>query len=221
MISNRRISQRELKNAYILPALAYELHAHQPAPLIETGREIDDRKAGKRSADHHFLQVRGPNVFIGSWKMPEKTAEDFTADGLFDTGDQGRIDDDYLSIVGRSEDMAITGGLNVYPRKVERFIDDLAGVKASAVIGVTHPDSGEGVVAVVATVDGATLGEDDVILAARNDLANYKVPRRVVFVDDLPRNAMAKVQKGRLRECYGNLFASATARATAFGLDTP
>jgi malonyl-CoA/methylmalonyl-CoA synthetase len=153
------------------------------------------------------LQIRGPNVFIGYWKMPEKTAEDFTEDGFFNTGDQARIDDDgYVSIVGRARDMVITGGLNVYPKEVEGFIDDLAGVRESAVIGVPHPDFGEGVVAVIVTADGATLGEDDVILAAKKDLANYKVPKRVIFVEELPRNTMAKVQKSTLREKYGGIF---------------
>ena len=154
------------------------------------------------------LQVRGPNVFVGYWKMPDKTAEDFTEDGFFDTGDQGRIDEDgYISIVGRARDMVITGGLNVYPKEVELFIDGLPGVKESAVIGVPHPDFGEAVVAVVVLDDGAKPGEDDLLLAAKEHLANYKVPKRVVFLDELPRNSMAKVQKLILRETYQNLFA--------------
>ena len=140
------------------------------------------------------LQVRGPNVFIGYWKMPEKTAEDFTEDGFFNTGDQARIDEDgYVSIVGRAKDMVITGGLNVYPKEVELFIDGLPGVKESAVIGVPHADFGECVVAVVVPADSAALVEDDVIQATKENLANYKVPKRVVFVDKLPRNTMAKV----------------------------
>lgn len=154
------------------------------------------------------LQVRGPNVFVGYWKMPDKTAEDFTEDGFFDTGDQGRIDEDgYISIVGRARDMVITGGLNVYPKEVELFIDGLTGVKESAVIGVPHPDFGEAVVAVVVLYDGAKPGEDDLLLAAKEHLANYKVPKRVIFLDELPRNSMAKVQKQILRETYQNLFA--------------
>lgn len=154
------------------------------------------------------LQVRGPNVFVGYWKMPDKTAEDFTEDGFFDTGDQGRIDEDgYISIVGRARDMVITGGLNVYPKEVELFIDGLTGVKESAVIGVPHPDFGEAVVAVVVLYDGAKPGEDNLLLAAKEHLANYKVPKRVVFLAELPRNSMAKVQKQILRETYQNLFA--------------
>ncbi|MFQ5983809.1 MAG: AMP-binding protein, partial [Woeseiaceae bacterium] len=153
------------------------------------------------------LQVRGPNVFIGYWKMPDKTSEDFTEDGYFNTGDQGRIDHEgYVSIVGRARDMVITGGLNVYPKEVERFIDDLPGVKESAVIGVPLADFGEGVVAVVVPEDGAIIAEDDVIQAAKQCLANYKVPKRVVLVDELPRNTMAKVQKNALREAYRDLL---------------
>ncbi len=149
------------------------------------------------------LQVRGPNVFIGYWKMPEKSAEDFTEDGFFNTGDQGRIDDDgYLSIVGRAKDMVITGGINVYPREVELFIDDLPGVRESAVIGVPHPDFGESVVAVLVKENDAMINEDEVIKAAKENLADYKVPKRVVFVKELPRNAMGKIQKGCLRETY-------------------
>ena len=153
------------------------------------------------------LQVRGPNVFVGYWKMPEKTAEDFTADGFFNTGDKGLIDDDgYVSIVGRAKDMVITGGLNVYPKEIELFIDDLPGVKESAVIGVPHSDFGEGVVAVVVCEDCIALEEDDVVVPAKENLAAFKVPKRVVFVKELPRNTMAKVQKSLLRERYEQLL---------------
>lgn len=153
------------------------------------------------------LQVRGPNVFVGYWKLPDRTAEDFTADGYFNTGDLGRVDDDgYVSIVGRAKDMVITGGLNVYPKEVELFIDDLPGVRESAVIGVPHADFGEGIVAVVVAGDGAAVSEETIIRAARENLANYKVPKRVVFLDELPRNTMGKVQKNNLREIYRNLF---------------
>ncbi|MFQ5548288.1 MAG: AMP-binding protein [Woeseia sp.] len=153
------------------------------------------------------LQVRGPNVFIGYWRMPEKTVGDFTEDGFFNTGDLGRIDrDGYLSIVGRSKDMVITGGLNVYPKEVELFLDGLPDVKESAVIGVPHADFGEAVVAVVVPEDGASPAQDDIIRAAKKSLANYKVPKCVVVVDELPRNAMAKVQKSSLRQTYKRLF---------------
>lgn len=153
------------------------------------------------------LQVRGPNVFKAYWRMPEKTAEDFTADGFFNTGDLGRIDaDGYVAIVGRSKDLVITGGLNVYPKEVELFLDGLDGVKESAVIGVPHVDFGEGVVAVLVADGSRTLEEKLVIDACRDNLANFKVPKRVVFVDELPRNTMAKVQKNRLREDYADLL---------------
>jgi malonyl-CoA/methylmalonyl-CoA synthetase len=153
------------------------------------------------------LQVRGANVFAGYWKMPDKTAQDFTSDGYFNTGDKGQIDGDgYVSIVGRAKDVVITGGLNVYPKEVELFIDDLPGVKESAVIGVAHADFGEAVVAAVVLVEGGQLSESDIINTAKEQLANFKVPKRVVFIDELPRNSMAKVQKNVLRETYKDLF---------------
>ena len=153
------------------------------------------------------LQVRGPNVFIGYWKMPDKTAQDFTEDGFFKTGDLGRMDEDgYVSIVGRSKDMVITGGLNVYPKEIEKVIDELSGVRESAVIGVPHPDFGEAVVAVVVSRENVTLDEEAVIRATKECFANYKIPKRVVFIDELPRNAMGKVQKSSLRETCNDLF---------------
>ncbi|MEM7277350.1 MAG: malonyl-CoA synthase [Pseudomonadota bacterium] len=153
------------------------------------------------------LQVRGDNVFLGYWRMPEKTAADFTEDGYFNTGDMGRIDSDaYLVIVGRSKDLVITGGLNVYPKEIELFIDDLPGVTESAVIGIPHADFGEAVVAVVVTASPDTANEKAIVDACRQELANFKVPKAVVFVDELPRNAMAKVQKNALRESFKNLL---------------
>lgn len=177
-----------------------------PLPGVEI-RITDDEGETLPSSEIGNLQVRGPNVFIGYWRMPDKAAADFTRDGYFNTGDLGRIDDDgYISIVGRSRDIVITGGLNVYPKEVELFLDRLPDVKESAVIGVPHWDFGEAVVAVVVPNDGASPAEDDIIRSAKQNLANYRVPKRVVFVDDLPRNAMAKVQKSSLRETYKGLF---------------
>jgi malonyl-CoA/methylmalonyl-CoA synthetase len=149
------------------------------------------------------IEIRGPSVFGGYWRRPEKTAEEFTADGFFITGDVGRQDPDgRVWISGRAKDLIISGGYNVYPKEVELVLDELAGVTESAVIGVPHPDFGEGVVAVVI---GA--GEEAAMIAqARAQLAAYKAPKRVVFVDDLPRNAMGKVQKNLLRERYAALF---------------
>ena len=179
-----------------------------PLPGVEVRITDDDGNLLPRDEIGN-LQVRGPNVFIGYWKMPDKTAEDFTEDGYFNTGDKGKIDGDgYVSIVGRAKDMVITGGLNVYPKEIELFVDDIPGVKESAIIGVPHPDFGEGVVAVVVPETAGDIAEHDIIDACKTDLANFKVPKRVVFVDELPRNTMAKVQKNVLRDTYRALLDS-------------
>ncbi len=150
------------------------------------------------------IQVSGPNVFSGYWQMPEKTAEEFTADGYFKTGDVGRFDENgYLSIVGRSKDLIISGGYNVYPKEIESVIDEMPGVLESAVIGITHPDFGEAVTAVVVPRDGALLSEAAIIESLKQKIANFKVPKRVHVVDELPRNTMGKVQKNLLRERFG------------------
>ena len=150
------------------------------------------------------IEFRGPNVFAGYWRMPEKTAEEFTADGWFRSGDLGwRSEDGYVAIVGRGKDLVISGGFNVYPKEVELLIDKLDGVVESAVIGLPHPDFGEQVTAVVVREPAATgLGERSVIDALKRDLAGYKVPKQVFFVDGLPRNSMGKVQKTALRERF-------------------
>jgi malonyl-CoA/methylmalonyl-CoA synthetase len=177
-----------------------------PLPGVQI-RIVDDAGEELPEGEIGDLQVRGPNVFKGYWKLPNKTAEDFTADGFFNTGDKGMIDTDgYVSIVGRAKDLVITGGLNVYPKEVELFLDDLTGVKESAVIGIPHSDFGEAVVAVIVRQPGADTGEDEVISACRDELANFKVPKRVEFVEQLPRNTMAKVQKNIMRETYKDLF---------------
>ncbi len=177
-----------------------------PLPGVEV-RIMDDRDNAVAIGEIGNLQIRGANVFKGYWKMAEKTAEDFTDDGFFDTGDKGRISEDgYVSIVGRAKDMVITGGLNVYPKEIELLIDDLPGVKESAVIGLPHADFGEGIVAVVVLEPGTNLAEADVIGPIKENLANFKVPKRVVFVDELPRNTMGKVQKNLLREAHNNMF---------------
>ncbi len=150
------------------------------------------------------IQVKGPNIFKGYWQMPEKTAEEFTEDGYFKTGDVGRVDTEgYVSIVGRSKDLIISGGYNVYPKEIESVIDEMSGVLESAVIGVPHADFGEAVVAVVVLRDGATLSEVALIDTLKTRIANFKVPKRVHFVDELPRNTMGKVQKNVLREQLG------------------
>jgi malonyl-CoA/methylmalonyl-CoA synthetase len=171
-------------------------------------RVVDEESQSLPVDEIGDLQIKGPNVFAGYWRMPDKTAEDFTQDGFFNTGDKGCIDaDGYVSIVGRAKDLVITGGLNVYPKEVELFIDDLDGVSESAVIGVPHPDFGEAVVAVVVSAADSAIDANFIIGSARAALANFKVPKHVVFVDALPRNTMSKVQKALLRDNYRDLFA--------------
>ena len=171
------------------------------------GVELRVCDAGGRelpSAETGVLEVRGPNVFAGYWRMPEKTEEEMRPGGWFATGDLARIGaDGYVTIVGRARDLIITGGLNVYPKEVEQAIDALPGVVEAAVIGVPHPDFGEAVVAVV-TARG---DPGDVAAALRGQLAGFKLPKHVAVVDQLPRNAMGKVQKNLLRERFAALFA--------------
>jgi malonyl-CoA/methylmalonyl-CoA synthetase len=155
------------------------------------------------------IEVRGPNVFKGYWRMPEKTKEEFTADGFFKTGDVGQVGSDgRVTIVGRSKDLIITGGYNVYPAEVEGFINELPGVAESAVIGLPHPDFGEGVVAAVVPKPGAALDAAAIVAALKGRIANFKVPKQVFVVDALPRNQMGKVQKNLLREQHAGLFAA-------------
>jgi malonyl-CoA/methylmalonyl-CoA synthetase len=154
-----------------------------------------------------MIEVRGPNVFRGYWRMPEKTAAEFRKDGFFITGDVGRFDGNgYLFIVGRAKDLIISGGYNVYPVEVETELDALSDVAESAVIGVPHPDFGEGVTAVVVARAGAVLDETVLRAALEQRLAKYKLPKRIVFVSEMPRNAMGKVQKAQLRERYRDLY---------------
>jgi malonyl-CoA/methylmalonyl-CoA synthetase len=154
------------------------------------------------------IEVRGPNVFKGYWRMPEKTMEEFTEDGWFRTGDVGKIDErGYVTIVGRSKDLIISGGYNVYPAEVEGYINEMPGVAESAVIGVPHPDFGEAGVAVVIPKAGAQLDGAEIIAALKTQLANFKIPKRCFVVAELPRNTMGKVQKNLLREEHRQLFA--------------
>jgi malonyl-CoA/methylmalonyl-CoA synthetase len=173
-------------------------------PLPGVGvRVVDDAGRELAAPEIGNIQVRGPNVFSGYWRMPEKTKEEFTDDGWFRTGDVGRWDaNGYLSIVGRSKDLIITGGYNVYPKEIESYLDDMAGVAESAVIGVPHRDFGEAVTAVVVRKPGAVLDEAEILAALKSRIAGFKVPKRVHVVDELPRNAMGKVQKNELRRRY-------------------
>lgn len=153
------------------------------------------------------LEVKGPNVFRGYFRAPEKTAAEFSPDGFFITGDLGKIDSQgYVTIVGRGKDLIITGGFNVYPKEVEQEIDRVQGVLESAVIGLKHPDFGEGVTAVVVKGPGATIEESDILRGLEKRLAKFKLPKQVLFVKELPRNAMGKVQKKALRDFYADLY---------------
>jgi len=178
-------------------------------PLPGVGlRVVDDAGAAVAAGDIGHLQVRGPNVFAGYWRMPEKTREEFSADGWFKTGDVGRVDaDGYVTIVGRSKDLIISGGYNVYPAEVEGAINELPGVAESAVVGVPHPDFGEAVIAVVVPRAGAAAPDADALITAlKARIANFKVPKRVFMIDELPRNTMGKVQKNLLRGQHQALF---------------
>ena len=153
------------------------------------------------------IQVKGPNVFKGYWRMPEKTAEEFTSDGFFKTGDVGKVDErGYVTIVGRSKDLIISGGYNVYPAEIEGYINDMKGVAESAVVGVPHPDFGEVGVAVVTLKPGASVQPEAVLAELKAKLANFKIPKRCFVVPELPRNTMGKVQKNLLRDQYKTLF---------------
>jgi malonyl-CoA/methylmalonyl-CoA synthetase len=178
-----------------------------PLPGVEIRIANPETRENLGPNEIGIIEVRGPNVFHGYWRMPEKTKAEFRDDGFFITGDLGTIDErGYVHIVGRGKDLVISGGFNVYPKEVEGEIDALHGVVESAVIGALHRDYGEGVVAVVVREKGAELDESQVIDALKQRLANYKLPKRVLFVDALPRNAMGKVQKNVLRDAYAGLF---------------
>ena len=170
-------------------------------------RVHDDKGQPCRNGDIGGIEVKGPNVFKGYWRLPEKTAEEFTADLWFKTGDVGKIDDrGVVTIVGRSKDLIISGGYNVYPAEIEGVLNDEPGVAESAVIGVPHPDFGEAVVAVLVAKPGVVLDATALIAALKNRIANFKVPKRVFVEAALPRNQMGKVQKNLLRERHKGLF---------------
>jgi malonyl-CoA/methylmalonyl-CoA synthetase len=176
-------------------------------------RVVDaETRAALPAGEIGMVEVRGPNVFVGYWRMPEKTAEELKPDGFFITGDLGRFDEDgYLHIVGRGKDLVISGGYNVYPKEVEMAIDDLPGVMESSVIGVPHPDLGEVPLAVVVPEAGAVLEADALAAGLRDKLARFKQPRAWEIVEALPRNTMGKVQKNVLRERFGRAFARTVA----------
>ena len=177
-----------------------------PLPGVSV-RVVDDTDKPLPTSEVGHVQVRGDNVFSGYWRMPEKTREEFTADGWFRTGDMGHfggegVPDDYLTIVGRNKDLIITGGYNVYPKEIELAIDEMPGVAESAVIGVPHPDFGESVVAAVVPRAGAQLNVQAITFELKGRLAGFKVPKEIRVVQELPRNTMGKVQKNVLRESW-------------------
>ncbi len=177
-----------------------------PLPKVDI-RIVNDEGHPVEQGQVGMIEVHGPNVFKGYWKLPVKSAEEFTSDGYFVSGDLGRFDEDgYLSIIGRAKDMIISGGYNVYPSELESEIDLLPGVLESAVVGVPHPDLGEGVVAVIVPIGEAAVAEGDVIAALKSRLAGYKIPKKIFGVSELPRNTMGKVQKSLLRERYQSAF---------------
>lgn len=178
-----------------------------PLPGVQL-RVRDDQGKDVPAGEIGGIQVKGPNVFKGYWRMPEKTKEEFTADGWFKTGDVGKVDArGYVTIVGRSKDLIISGGYNVYPAEIEGYINDMPGVAESAVVGVPHPDFGEVGVAVVIPKPGAQLEPERLITTLKGQLANFKIPKKCFVVDQLPRNTMGKVQKNLLRELHKGLFA--------------
>jgi malonyl-CoA/methylmalonyl-CoA synthetase len=179
-------------------------------PLPGVDLRIVDAESGKvlPQGEIGIIEVKGPNVFSGYWQMPEKTKEEFREDGFFITGDVGVIDaDGYVQIVGRSKDLIISGGYNIYPKELELLLDEEEGVLESAVIGVPHADFGEGVVAVLVPRPGARLEEEVILESIKPKIARFKQPKRIVVLDELPRNTMGKVQKNVLRDAYKALLA--------------
>ena len=177
-----------------------------PLPGVKLRVQGDDGKS-LPVGEIGNIQVKGPNVFKAYWRMPEKTKEEFTADGFFKTGDVGKFDErGYVTIVGRSKDLIISGGYNVYPAEIEGYINDMTGVSESALVGVPHPDFGEVGVAVVIAKPGAQLNAEHIIANLKSQLANFKIPKKCFVVQELPRNTMGKVQKNLLRDQHKNLF---------------
>ncbi|MEY2928430.1 MAG: hypothetical protein RL367_2907, partial [Pseudomonadota bacterium] len=191
-------------NPYDGPRIAGSVGPSLPGITV---RIIAENGAPAATGEPGVLEMAGPNMFDGYWRNPEKTAEDHTADGYFISGDIATMDAaGYVRIVGRAKDLIITGGYNVYPKEVEMVIDALDGVVESAVIGVPHPDFGEGIVAVVAKAAGSSVTADQIAAVLNAELAAFKRPKRIIIAGDLPRNAMGKVQKAELRSVYKTSF---------------
>jgi malonyl-CoA/methylmalonyl-CoA synthetase len=196
MTETGMITSNPLDGERVAGTVGYALPGIEVRVAGESGEPLPPGEVGS-------VELKGPNVFIGYWQMREKTAREFRDDGFFITGDLGTLDkDERLTLAGRSKDLIISGGLNIYPKEIESVIDELPGVLESAVIGVPHPDFGESTVAVVATTRDAPASEASIIEATALQLAPFKQPRRVILVDELPRNTMGKVQKNILRDRY-------------------
>jgi len=180
-----------------------------PLPGVEVRITDPETAAPTPAGEIGMIEVRGPNVFIGYWKMPEKTAEEFREDGFFITGDLGQLDEaGYVQIVGRSKDLIISGGYNIYPKEIELLLDEQEGVLESAVIGVPHPDFGEGVVGVLVPQAGCTLDVEQIAETLKPKIARFKQPKQLFVLPELPRNTMGKVQKNVLRDQYAQVFRS-------------
>ena len=198
MTETGMITSNPLNEERVAGTVGFDLPGVSTRIVDELGAELDGGEVGA-------IQVRGPNVFNGYWRNPERTASEFTDDGWFKTGDMGTKDSaGRLSIVGRAKDLVISGGLNVYPAEVETLLDQIDGVNESAIFGVPHDDFGEAVVAALATSRTVELAEVKAYL--RDHCAGYKHPKHIVLIDELPKNAMGKVQKNVLRDQYANLF---------------
>ena len=178
-------------------------------PLPQVQVRINDKNTGLvlENGSVGMIEVKGPGIFKGYWQMPEKTISDFRKDGFFITGDLGLIDSEgYLNIVGREKDLVISGGLNIYPAEIEKVLDSLEGVQESAIVGLPHPDFGEGVTAFVSMEIGLKSNEPKLLNLMRKKLANFKIPQKIIQVDQLPKNTMGKIQKSLLRERFNNLY---------------
>lgn len=192
-------------NLYDGPRIAGSVGPALPGISV---RVMTENGVPAKTGEPGVLEIKGPNLFSGYWRNPEKTAADHTADGYFISGDIATQDDaGYVRIVGRAKDLIISGGYNVYPKEVELVIDGIAGVAESAVIGVPHPDFGEGVVAIVVRAPGSNITADEIAVVVKGELAAFKRPKAAIIVDEMPRNAMGKVQKAELRKSYGDIFA--------------
>ena len=197
MTETNMITSNPLDGERIAGTVGYALPGIDIRVAAESGEPLPAGELGS-------VELKGPNVFSGYWQMPEKTAQEFRDDGFFITGDLGVLTQDgRLSLVGRSKDLIISGGYNIYPKEIESVIDELSGIVESAVIGIPHSDFGESVIAVVVASADEAISEASILEATALQLARFKQPRRVILVDELPRNTMGKVQKNILRERYG------------------